>query len=88
MQIVLSIENKKSIEDFGIEPTMTQEELKILLEDIHNFYYGRIPNLERVLCLFPDFLKKFYDTQYCIMIDEGALPLDWRFYLGIMVIYK
>ena len=65
---------------------MKLEEYRFLLGDIANFNGGKIPHLERILCCFPDYLSRYYQTKNCLMTVPGALPLDWRFYIGIMAV--
>lgn len=62
------------------------EEFKYLLGDIVNFNGGKITHLDRLLCWFPDYLAKHFQTKNCLMTVPGALPLDWRFYIGIMAV--
>ena len=65
---------------------MKVEEYKFLLGDIVNFNGGKIPHLERLLCWFPDYLNRYFQTKNCLMTVPGALPFDWRFYIAIMAV--
>ncbi len=62
------------------------EEYKFLLGDIVNYNGGKVSHLERLLCWFPDYLSRYFNTKNCLMTVPGALPLDWRFFIGIMAV--
>lgn len=66
----------------------SKENFLNLLSEIFTLNNGKIPYLERILCWYPELLKINLDTKQCIMIDSGPLPLDWRFFIAIMVILK
>lgn len=56
-----------------------------LLIDIFNFNHGKIPYIERLLCWFPEFMHKHFETEMNLMFTSGPLPLDWRYFIGIIV---
>lgn len=62
------------------------EEYRYLLSDLANFNGGKISHLERLLCWFPDYLNRYFQTKNFLMTLPGALPLDWRFFIGIMAV--
>lgn len=76
---------KKS--NFPLPKTLKTEEYYSLLNDIANFNNGKITHLERLLCWFPDYLSLNFQTKNTLMINSGPLPIDWRFYIAIMVKY-
>lgn len=61
------------------------ENFHSLLIKIFNFNHGKIPHLERLLCWFPEQLQKHFDSRMSLMFSSGPLPLDWRFFIAIMV---
>lgn len=61
------------------------ENFHSLLIKIFNFNHGKIPHLERLLCWFPEHLQKTFDSRMTLMFSSGPLPLDWRFFIAIMV---
>lgn len=38
------------------------------------------------MCWYPEYLEKHFNTQYLLMKENGPLPIDWRYFLAIMVI--
>jgi len=67
---------------------LNNEELFTLMKDIFKFYHGRIPKPEQILLWYPDYLQTFFSAQRTLMVEEGSLPLDWRYYLAILVSHK
>lgn len=56
-----------------------------LFKDIYKFWFGRITNIERVFLWYPENLSKIVNVMHHMMQEEGPLPLDWRYYLAIIV---
>ena len=54
--------------------------------DIFISNWGRIPNLERILCFFPDLSSKINETIYYLLDDDSSISRESRCYLAIMVI--
>ena len=57
-----------------------------LLRDIYNSRCGRLTNLDRMLLWYPDYLNYLQAQMQCIMLGEGPLSIDLRYYLAILVI--
>ncbi len=73
-------------EEFKLSPKeISDEELYYLLAEIFNYNDGKITNLEQILLWFPDYLNLQFQTKTSLMMGSGPLPLDWRFYIAIMV---
>lgn len=73
-------------ENFKISPReISDEDLYGLLGDIFNYNDGKITHLEQLLLWFPDYLNLHFQTKTTLMMSSGPLPIDWRFYIAIMV---
>jgi len=68
-----------------LQGKMNTSDFFALYKDIFKFWYGRITNIERVLMWYPENLRKITDVMHLIMQGEGPLPLDWRYYIAIIV---
>ena len=64
---------------------INHEDFFDLLKDIFNFYHGRLPRAEQILLWYPDYLARFFELQRVIMMEDGPIPLDWRFFIALMV---
>lgn len=67
-----------------IPTQMKNEKILAFLIDLFHFNFGKIPNLEKVLLWFPDYLIKFHTTYNTLMYGDGPLPLYIRFFIAIM----
>ena len=67
--------------------TISKDAFYNLLAEIFNRNYGKIPQVERLLCWYPDLLQINFESKQCIMLESGPLPLDWRFFIAIMVFF-
>jgi len=77
------VEDEQTIPEILIR-NLSNQELSDLLKDIFSFYHGRIPRSEQILLWYPNYLKHFFELQKSIMLEDGPLPLDWRYFLAIM----
>ncbi len=66
--------------------------MKLLNEDIHNTLLevfnindGKISYLDTMLLWFPDYLTVYINSINTILFGDGALSIDWRFYIALMV---
>lgn len=55
------------------------------LQKIYNFYHGRIPKFQQILLWYPEYLVKQFDYQKSLFTEEGPLPLDWRYFIALLV---
>ncbi len=46
---------------------------------------GRLSHYYRVLAYFPGFMEKYQISYNMIVRGSGPVPLNWRYYIGIMV---
>lgn len=86
MDLANYFENGEKSKNLVLPENMNVEEFYNLLNEITNFNNGKISHLDRVLCWFPDYLALSFQTKNSLMISSGPLPIDWRFYLGIMAV--
>lgn len=80
----LEFESPKKVKTFKISLTKPPEKYIFLLSDIFSFNDGKIPNLEKVLLWFPDYLIKFQEFYQILMYGDGPLPIALRFFIAIM----
>lgn len=73
----------ETIPDITIMKNMNNSDLQSLLKDLYKFYNGRIPKLEQCILNYPEFLDKSFKVQKGIMVDEGLLPLDFRYFIAL-----
>ena len=86
-KITNSIEKQeKNLPGVMIMITLDNDSLQKLLRDIYNSRCGRLTNLDRMLLWYPDYLKNLQVQTQCIMLGEGPLSIDLRYYLAILVI--
>ena len=45
-----------------------------------------LPDLTRVLELYPEYYKQFQEAQDCLMAGDGSLPLQSRYYIAFLAI--
>ena len=56
-----------------------------LFGEIFNFFHGKIPNLFLAYIWYPDCLNYEFNLMYELLEGEGPLPIEWRYYIAIMV---
>jgi len=78
--------NDGPIGEILLMKNMSNEGFLYLLKDIFRFYHGRIPKSEQLLVFYPDVMEKIFKVHQQIMLGEGPLPLDWRYFIAISVI--
>ena len=78
-------EEKSVPQNTFMQKKMTSEEFFTLYKDIYKFWFGRITNMDRVLMWYPEYLRKITRVMHHVMQAEGPLPLDWRYFLAIIV---
>lgn len=71
--------------DVFLQGKVTNEEFFALYKDLYKFGHGRISNLNRVLLWYPEILKRMTGVMQALLQDEGPLPLDWRYFIAIIV---
>lgn len=69
----------------GPNVSFPKENFLKLLAEIFYRNDSKIPHVERLLCWYPELLQINFETKQCIMRDSGPLPLDWRYFIAIMV---
>ena len=45
-----------------------------------------LPDLTRVLELYPEYYKQFQEAEHCLMSGDGSLPLQSRYYIAFLAI--
>lgn len=48
---------------------------------------GRLDNISLVMGFHPQYLESFLRTQHYLLQMDGPLPLHYRHYIGIMVMF-
>ena len=85
-KITNSIDNgEQNLPGVMIMETLDNDALQKLLRDLYNSHCGRLTNLDRMLLWYPDYLKHLHTQTQCIMLGEGPLSIDLRYYLAILV---
>ena len=79
----MSAEKSKT---FKISLTNPTEKYIDKLYEIFQFNEGKIPNLEKILLWFPDYLLKFQENYQTLMYGNGPLPITFRFFIAIMAV--
>lgn len=64
---------------------INETEFMDLIFEIYNKQKGKIPNLERIWCWYPDFLAKKELTNDELFFNEGSLSPELRQYIAIIV---
>jgi len=84
--VVTALGNEEApIPEILLMKTLSRADFHVLLKDIFKFHHGRIPKSEQLLLFYPDVMDKLFKVHRGIMLDEGPLPLDWRYFIGILV---
>jgi len=78
--------NDGPIGEILLMKNMSNEGFLYLLKDIFRFYHGRIPKSEQLLVFYPDVMEKIFKVHQQIMLGEGPLPLDWRYFIAISAV--
>ena len=77
--------NEDSAFRYNFYPVKKEKALNILKKICRE--RGRIFIHEKLFLKFPEYLELNNNTYKFLMLKEGYLPLTWRFYLAIMVLF-
>ena len=79
------LQNEAPQSEGQTEKSFTSQKLIDALKKIYNFYHGRIPKVEQILLCYPEYLIKFFELEKTLLIEEGPLPVNWRYFLALLV---
>lgn len=84
--VIRSLSAGGSLNNILLMKSLSKQGFLFLLKDIFRFYHGRIPKSEQLLVFYPDVMEKVFKVHRQIMLDDGPLPLDWRYFIAISAV--